>query len=104
MRLKSAPDNSSDERVQQLYFGGSPPPILNPANQPPRAEGDPPLRQWERPRGASDIYKTLSLRPDAGRHIKDALHAAHFDLDGHLPQDVKQMIATYTSALRSCVY
>ena len=37
-------------------------------------------------------------------HRAQSVHRANFDLDGHLPADAKQMIATYVSALRSCVY
>ena len=52
----------------------------------------------------SGIMKAFSLRPDVAYHIFRAAVLGHFDTTGYLPQETKQMIATYTSALRSCVY
>jgi len=105
MRLKVAPDDSQEEWVKKLYYGGQRPPLFDPANRPPPPPDDPPLPRPEQRTGSvANIIRTLSLRPDAGHHVMAAVDAAHFDFDGHLPQAVKQMIATYTSALRSCVY
>ena len=52
----------------------------------------------------SPILKAFSLRPDVGYHIFQAVFLGHSDTTGYLSQETKQMVATYTSALRSCVY
>jgi alkylhydroperoxidase family enzyme len=50
-----------------------------------------------------DILKCFSLRPDFFRDVvafSDRLHFA----DGHLPRRLKEMIATYVSAMNRCPY
>ncbi len=103
MRLKTAPDDSQDEWVKKLYTEVTRPPLFRPGAAPGPIEGDP-FPAPPRLGGAPDIIRTFSLRPDAGYHFFEAVHRAHFDTDGHLPADAKQMIATYVAALRSCVY
>ncbi len=49
------------------------------------------------------IYKCFSARPDFLRKIMDATDAVHFS-EGHLTRRVKEMIATYVSALNRCPY
>ena len=49
------------------------------------------------------ILKCLSLRPDLFRGMTDLSDRVHF-ADGHLTRRVKEMIATYVSALNRCPY
>lgn len=49
------------------------------------------------------ILKCLSLRPDLLRGIIDVSNQVHFS-DGHLTRRVKEMIATFVSALNQCPY
>jgi hypothetical protein len=49
------------------------------------------------------ILKCLSLRPDLFRGIVDLSDRVHFS-EGHLTRRVKEMIATYVSALNRCPY
>jgi hypothetical protein len=49
------------------------------------------------------ILKCLSLRPDLLRGIIDLSDRVHF-ADGHLTRRLKEMIATYVSALNRCPY
>ncbi len=49
------------------------------------------------------ILKCLSLRPDFFRDVVDVSHRMHFS-EGHLTRRLKEMIATYVSALNLCPY
>lgn len=49
------------------------------------------------------ILKSLSLRPDLFRGIEDLSNSIHFS-DGHLTRRIKEMIASYVSALNRCPY
>jgi hypothetical protein len=49
------------------------------------------------------ILKCLSLRPDLFRGMEDLSNKVHF-ADGHLTRRLKEMIATYVSALNRCPY
>lgn len=49
------------------------------------------------------ILKCLSLRPDLFRGMDEVSGSVHFR-DGHLTRQVKEMIATYVSALNRCPY
>ncbi len=49
------------------------------------------------------ILKCLSLRPDLFRGMVDVSDRVHF-AEGHLTRRVKEMIATYVSALNRCPY
>jgi hypothetical protein len=49
------------------------------------------------------ILKCLSLRPDLFRGMEDLSDKVHFS-DGHLTRRLKEMIATYVSALNRCPY
>lgn len=49
------------------------------------------------------ILKCLSLRPDFFRDVDAMSMRLHF-ADGHLSRRVKEMIATYVSALNQCLY
>jgi hypothetical protein len=49
------------------------------------------------------ILKCLSLRPDLLRGMDEVSGRVHF-ADGHLMRRVKEMIATYVSALNRCPY
>ena len=89
MRLKWLPDDGSTPDVTRYYSQRS-----ARANVPTRPAGAEP----------AGIRKALSLRPDVGYHLWEAIRLGHFDTTGYLSQDTKQMVATYTSALRSCVY
>jgi hypothetical protein len=50
-----------------------------------------------------DILKCFSARPDFFRQVIDFSDTVHFS-DGHLSRRVKEMIATYVSALNRCPY
>ena len=50
-----------------------------------------------------EILKCFSLRPDFLRQVMDLSYGLHFR-DGHLTRRVKEMIATYVSALNRCKY
>ena len=103
MRLKTAPVDSSDAWVRKLYGEVTRPPLFRPGAATGPLPGDP-FPSLRRADGPPGIMQTFSLRPDAGYHFFEAVHRANFDLDGHLPADAKQMIATYVSALHSCIY
>ena len=49
------------------------------------------------------ILKCLSLRPDLLRGMIDVSDRVHF-AEGHLSRRIKEMIATYVSALNACPY
>ena len=49
------------------------------------------------------ILKCFSLRPDLFRDVVATSDRVHFS-DGHLTRRVKEMIATYVSALNRCPY
>lgn len=49
------------------------------------------------------ILKCLSLRPDLLRGMDEVSGKVHFQ-DGHLTRRIKEMIATYVSALNRCPY
>lgn len=49
------------------------------------------------------IYKSLSLRPDLLGGMMDISARVHF-AEGHLSRRIKEMIATYVSALNRCPY
>ena len=49
------------------------------------------------------ILKCMSLRPELFRGINDLSQRIHFS-DGHLTRRLKEMIATYVSALNQCPY
>lgn len=50
-----------------------------------------------------DILRCFSARPDVLRKVIDFSDTLHFS-DGHLDRRVKEMIATYVSALNRCPY
>jgi len=50
-----------------------------------------------------DILKCFSLRPDFFRQVVDFSNTVHFS-EGHLTRRIKEMIATYVSALNQCLY
>ena len=50
-----------------------------------------------------DIMKLVSTRPDFLRVLLDG-YKAMFTTGGHLPRDVKEMIATVVSKANSCTY
>ncbi len=50
-----------------------------------------------------EILKCFSLRSDFLKGIVDITYPLHFQ-DGHLTRRVKEMIATYVSALNQCPY
>ena len=50
-----------------------------------------------------EILKCFSLRPDFLKAVTDFTYPLHFQ-DGHLTQRIKEMIATYVSALNHCPY
>ena len=49
------------------------------------------------------ILRCFSLRPDLLRLINELANRGHFS-DGFLPRRIKEMIATYASALNRCPY
>ena len=49
------------------------------------------------------ILKCFSLRPDFFRDVVAFSERVHFS-EGHLTRRVKEMIATYVSALNQCPY
>jgi hypothetical protein len=49
------------------------------------------------------ILKCMSLRPELFRGVTDLSKQLHFS-DGHLSRRLKEMIATYVSALNRCPY
>jgi alkylhydroperoxidase/carboxymuconolactone decarboxylase family protein YurZ len=49
------------------------------------------------------ILKCFSLRPDFFRDVVAFSNRVHFS-DGHLTRRLKEMIATYVSALNRCPY
>jgi len=90
MRLKWLKDDGTNPQLTRYY-------AVNPGTVP----GQKPDGEEREPAG---IIKALSLRPDVAYHIMTAAKLGHFDTTGYISQDTKQMIATYTSALRSCVF
>jgi Carboxymuconolactone decarboxylase family len=50
-----------------------------------------------------EILKCFSLRPDFLKSVVDFTYPLHFQ-DGHLTRRVKEMIATFVSALNQCLY
>ena len=50
-----------------------------------------------------DILKCFSARPDFLKQVMEFSYNVHFR-DGHLTRRVKEMIATYVSALNHCQY
>ena len=53
--------------------------------------------------GIPGILKCLSLSPDLFRGMDEVSDRVHFR-EGHLTRRVKEMIATYVSALNRCPY
>ncbi len=49
------------------------------------------------------ILKCFSARPDFFRQVIDFSDTVHFS-DGHLTRRIKEMLATYVSALNRCPY
>ncbi len=49
------------------------------------------------------ILKSFSQRPDFLRDVMEFSYRVHFS-EGHLTRRVKEMIATYVSALNQCPY
>lgn len=49
------------------------------------------------------ILKCFSLRPDFLREVMNFSNQVHFS-EGHLTRRLKEMIATYVSALNRCPY
>ena len=49
------------------------------------------------------ILKCFSHRPDFLKHLIDFIYPLQFK-DGHLTRRVKEMIATFVSALNQCLY
>jgi len=49
------------------------------------------------------ILKCFSQRPDFLRDVMESSYRVHFS-EGHLTRRVKEMIATYVSALNQCPY
>ena len=49
------------------------------------------------------ILKCFSLRPDFLRDVTEFSERIHFS-SGHLSRQIKEMIATYVSALNQCPY
>lgn len=49
------------------------------------------------------ILKCFSQRPDFLRDVMAMSYRVHFS-DGHLPRRIKEMIATWVSALNQCPY
>ncbi len=60
------------------------------------------LANPERPE-VPGILKCLSLRPELFRGMDEVSGQVHFR-DGHLTRRIKEMIATYVSALNRCPY
>jgi hypothetical protein len=50
-----------------------------------------------------DVLKCFSARPDFFRQVIEFSDTVHFS-EGHLSRRVKEMIATYVSALNRCPY
>ena len=50
-----------------------------------------------------EILKCFSARPEFLRQVIEFSNAVHFS-EGHLSRRVKEMIATYVSALNRCRY
>ncbi|MBC8354723.1 MAG: carboxymuconolactone decarboxylase family protein [Planctomycetes bacterium] len=50
-----------------------------------------------------EILKCFSLRPDFLKAVVDFSYELHFQ-DGHLTRRIKEMIATFVSALNQCPY
>lgn len=62
--------------------------------------------EWRALRGRRvmpGILKCFSARPDFLRKVIEFSDTAHFS-EGHLTRRVKEMIATYVSALNHCPY
>ncbi len=62
--------------------------------------------EWRALRGRKQmpgILKCFSARPDFLRTVIEFSDTAHFS-EGHLSRRVKEMIATYVSALNHCPY
>jgi alkylhydroperoxidase family enzyme len=55
-----------------------------------------------RPR-VPDVLKCFSFRPDFFRDVDAMSQRVHFS-EGHLSRRLKEMIATYVSALNGCPY
>jgi hypothetical protein len=51
----------------------------------------------------AEILKCFSQRPDFLRDVMVSSDRVHFS-EGHLTRRVKEMLATYVSALNHCVY
>ena len=62
--------------------------------------------EWRKLRGRKEvpgILKCFSARPDFFRSVLNFSDTVHFS-EGHLGRRVKEMIATYVSALNHCPY
>ncbi len=53
--------------------------------------------------GTSDIMRCLSLRPDFGKHMHEAINRLHFS-DGALSRRDHEAIATYVSGVNRCPF
>lgn len=53
--------------------------------------------------GTSDIMRCLSLRPDFGKHMHEAINRLHFS-DGALSRHDHEAIATYVSGVNRCPF
>ena len=62
--------------------------------------------EWRKLRGRKEvpgILKCFSARPDFFRSVLNFSDTVHFS-EGHLNRRLKEMIATYVSALNHCPY
>ena len=91
MRLKWLKDDGTNPEATRYY-------ALQPSNRNLTQE------EQAKRKDRVGIVQALSLRPDVAYHFMSAVKRGHFDTTGYLSQETKQMVATYTSALRSCVY
>ncbi|MBM80076.1 MAG: hypothetical protein CMJ78_05715 [Planctomycetaceae bacterium] len=53
--------------------------------------------------GIPEILKCFSARPDFLKQVMEFSYNIHFS-DGHLTRRIKEMIATFVSALNRCEY
>lgn len=93
MRLKWKSDENADPELARYYQS-----VEQVSDQTATPEA------VNRRRSGGSIFHTFSLRPDVGYHFMEAVRLGNFAEKGFLSQAVRQMIATYTSALRSCVF
>jgi len=53
--------------------------------------------------GTSDIMRCFSVRPDFGKHIREAINLLHFS-EGALSRRDHEAIAAYVSGVNRCPY